>query len=109
MSLVGGILMVVGAAFAMLGAVGLLRFPDVYTRLHAASKAGAPGVGLILLGSGLASADPFTLVRGVAGLVFLILVGPISAHLLARAALRSGVKPVPGTSIDAQADSPARE
>jgi multicomponent Na+:H+ antiporter subunit G len=104
-SLVGAILIVVGAALSALGAVGVLRFPDVYTRLHAASKAGAPGVGLILLGCGVASADPFTIVRGVVGLVFLMLVAPVSAHLLARAAVRNGIKPVPATSIDEVARS----
>lgn len=106
MSVVGAILIVVGAALSALGALGLLRFPDVYTRLHAASKAGAPGVGLILLGAGLVSQDAFTLLRGVVGLFFLILVAPISAHLLSRAALRSGLRPTPATSIDDHADSP---
>ena len=100
MIVVGTILIVIGAALSALGAIGVLRFPDVYTRLHAASKAGAPGVGLILLGCGVASADPFTIVRGIVGLVFLMLVAPVSAHLLARAALRNGIKPVPATSID---------
>jgi len=100
MSVVGAVLMVVGALLAALGALGILRFPDLYTRLHAASKAGAPGVGLILLGSGLSAMDAFTLVRAIVGLVFLILVAPISAHLLSRAALRTGIKPVSATSID---------
>jgi multicomponent Na+:H+ antiporter subunit G len=106
MTVVAAILIVIGALLSVLGAVGLLRFPDLFTRLHAASKAGAPGVGLILLGSGLASADPATILKGLVGVLFLILVTPISAHLLARAALSSGVKPVPGTSIDKLADSP---
>ena len=53
MIVVGTILIVIGAALSALGAIGVLRFPDVYTRLHAASKAGAPGVGLILLGMGI--------------------------------------------------------
>ena len=106
MSVVGSILVIVGAALSALGALGILRFPDVYTRLHAASKAGAPGVGLILLGCGVASADPFTIVRGVVGLVFLMLVAPVAAHLLARAAVRNGIKPTPATSIDEIPPSP---
>ncbi|HZY67232.1 MAG TPA: monovalent cation/H(+) antiporter subunit G, partial [Devosia sp.] len=68
---------------------GLLRFPDVYTRLHAASKAGALGAGLILLGSAFAAGDLAYSVRAVLGFVFIILTSPISAHLLGRAAVRS--------------------
>jgi len=86
--------------FAALGALGILRFPDLYTRLHAASKAGPIGVGLILLGAGLASGDPLTIIRTVVGLVFLILVSPVSAHLLARSAVKSGVSPSSIVSIN---------
>lgn len=90
MSIAAAILIVVGSLFCFIAALGIVRFPDVYTRLHAASKAGPLGAGLILVGAGLASGDGLVLVRCVIGLVFLILVAPISAHLLARAALRSG-------------------
>jgi multicomponent Na+:H+ antiporter subunit G len=90
-TIAANILLLVGAAFAFLAALGLLRFPDFYTRLHAASKAGTLGVGLILLGAGLSTGDPWTILRTVVGLVFLIFVTPISAHLLARSAVKSGV------------------
>ena len=96
MSYVAALLMLIGATFAMLAAIGIVRFPDLYTRLHAASKAGPLGAGLILLSAGVASGDVLTLIRCLLGLVFLILVGPVSAHLLARAALRTrhcAVKP----------------
>ena len=45
----GCVFLLVGAGFALLGAVGVLRLPDLYTRMHAASKAGAVGGGMILL------------------------------------------------------------
>src|SRR5690606_21808396 len=90
----------IGSAFCALAALGLLRLPDVYTRLHAASKAGTLGVGLILLGVGLASGEWSTAVRCVLGLLFVVLTTPISAHLLARAALQSGHAPDARTSID---------
>lgn len=98
-------LIIVGAAFCCLAALGILRFPDVYTRLHAASKAGPLGAGLVLLGVGVGAGDGLVLLRSVIGLVFLLLVSPVSAHLLARAALKSGVVPVSNTSIDAFEDS----
>lgn len=105
MTIAGAILILIGAAFCLLAALGVLRFPDVYTRLHASSKAGPLGAGLILSGAGVASGDPVTLLRSLLGLVFLILVSPISAHLLARAALRSGVPPASITSINEFQDS----
>lgn len=99
MSIAGAVLMLVGSLFCLLATLGLLRFPDLYTRLHAAAKAGALGAGLVLLGAGVASGDPWILLRTVAGLVFLIVVSPVSAHLLARSALRTGTIPVNIPSI----------
>lgn len=99
MSYLAAALLLVGAAFSAVAALGLLRFPDVYTRLHAASKAGPLGAGLILIAVGLESADWAVAARCVLGLTFLVLTSPVSAHLLARAALKSGVSPAPLTSI----------
>lgn len=92
-------LMLAGSLLSALAALGVLRFPDVYTRLHAASKAGPLGAGLILLAVGLASADWSIAIRCLLGFLFLVLTSPVSAHLLARAALRAGIAPDPETSI----------
>lgn len=100
MSYAADLIILIGALFALLGALGVLRFPDVYTRLHAASKAGPLGVGLILVGAGLHSGEPLIVLRVVLGLLFLILVSPIAAHLLSRAALRSGLPPSTSSSIN---------
>lgn len=99
MTYVAAILMLAGSLFCAVAALGILRFPDVYTRLHAASKAGPLGAGLILLSVGLSAGDWPTLLRCVLGLLFLLLTSPVSAHLLARAALRAGTKPDSRTSI----------
>ena len=105
MTYIGAILVVVGAVFSALAALGILRFPDLYTRFHAASKAGALGAGLILLGVGIGSSDVTILLKSIIGLVFLILTTPVSAHLLARAALRNGTRPASITSINDYDDS----
>ena len=105
MSYVGAILIVVGALFSVLGALGVLRFPDVYTRMHAASKAGPLGAGMILVGAGLSTGDPLIILRTLAGFVFLLLVSPVSTHLLARAAVKSGIAPSSSTSINELPDS----
>jgi multicomponent Na+:H+ antiporter subunit G len=99
MSYVAVVLLLVGSLLSAVAALGILRFPDVYTRLHAASKAGPLGAGLILLGVAFAAGDWAIAVRCVLGFLFLILTSPVSAHLLARAALRSGTAPDPRTSI----------
>lgn len=86
----GGTLLVLGAAFSLLATIGVVRLPDLYTRLHAASKAGAVGGGLVLLAVALVSLDGAVSIRAVIGVLFLILTTPVSAHLLARAAYISG-------------------
>lgn len=77
-------LLLAGSLLAAIAALGILRFPDVYTRLHAASKAGPLGAGLILLAVACMAGDWAIAVRCVLGFVFLILTSPVSAHLLAR-------------------------
>ncbi len=94
------VLLLVGAVFSLLGAIGVLRLPDLYTRLHAASKAGIVGAGLMLVAAGLASGDGAILLRALLGVVFMLLATPLSAHLLARAARKSGVEADPRTSIE---------
>jgi multicomponent Na+:H+ antiporter subunit G len=79
-----------GAAFALVAAIGINRLPDLYTRMHAASKAGTVGSGLMLLAVGVHSGDLATLARALAGFVFFILTAPVSAHLLAKAAHQVG-------------------
>lgn len=106
---VASALLLIGAAFSAIAALGILRFPDVYTRLHAASKAGPLGAGLILLAVGFASGDWAITIRCVLGLLFLVLTSPVAAHLLARAALISGVAPAPSTSIDEYQSSSDRQ
>jgi multicomponent Na+:H+ antiporter subunit G len=90
---VTGLLLIVGALFSALAALGVLRFPDVYTRLHAAAKAGTVGAGFVLLAIAVASPDLATALRALLGIGFLVLTGPISAHLLARAAFLAGYRP----------------
>ena len=84
------VLMIVGALFSLIAAIGVNRLPDLYTRMHAASKAGTVGSGLLLLAVGLHAADIATFGRALAGIVFFVLTAPVSAHLLARAAHKVG-------------------
>ena len=102
------ILLAIGVFFNILGCVGLLRFPDVYTRLHAGTKCTTFGSifitgSVILLGLKmwyLGSTDGSVLAIHTAGaLVAILVTNPTGAHAIARAAHKSGVKPV-GAVVD---------
>ncbi len=89
--LVAGIVLA-GAVITLAAAIGLLRFPDLYTRMHAASKAGTVGSCLLLLAAGLHAAEIHVMMRALAGIAFFILTAPVSAHLLAKAAHAIGYR-----------------
>ena len=85
--------LLLGAGFALIGSIGLARLPDIFTRLHGPTKATTLGVGAILLGSILY----FSLRQGLSlheilVSAFLFLTAPVSAHLIARAALQRRCK-----------------
>jgi len=82
-----------GIFFIFTGIVGVLRLPDFYCRLHAVGKCDTLGVGLML--TGLAIHEGFTLVslKVIAIIIFIGLANPTATHALARAAMKSGMKP----------------
>ncbi len=83
------LLILVGAAFALLGSIGLARLPDFFTRLHGPTKATTLGVGAMTLASALffSAAGPGLSLHELAVLVFLFITAPVTAHVLAKAAL----------------------
>ncbi|MDN2566362.1 monovalent cation/H(+) antiporter subunit G [Aquibium sp. A9E412] len=91
-NLVAGGLMIVGSFFVLVAAIGLLRLPDLYTRMHAASKAGTLGSGVMIIALAVFAEDEATVTRALAGVVFFLLTAPISAHLLAKAAYAAGYR-----------------
>tara|TARA_R110002020_G_scaffold16871_67_gene59793 strand:+ start:2340 stop:2744 length:405 start_codon:yes stop_codon:yes gene_type:complete len=105
MDVIVGLMLVIGAFFALVAAVGLVRLDDVYMRMHAASKAGTLGSGVLLLALAVDSQQLDVVTRAIAGVVFFLLTAPISAHLLARAAYLVGYRPCKATYRDALADT----
>ncbi len=95
-----GVLVLGGALFSLLATIGLLRLPDVYTRLHAGSKAGLVGAGFVLVAVMLTAGELAVILRAFCGIVFLALTTPVSAHLLAKAAWSSGVAASNNTRVD---------
>ncbi|PLW76982.1 Na+/H+ antiporter subunit G [Cohaesibacter celericrescens] len=95
-----GILLLISATFVLTASIGVMRFPDVYTRMHSASKAGTLGSGVALLALALYSGELSIVTRALAGIVFFLLTAPVSAHLIARVAYLTGTRPWKGTVID---------
>ena len=85
---IASVLFIVGSVFTLISAIGVLRLPDLYTRMHAASKTATFGVGLIVLGGAFAMPTTAVFVKALIVIVFLFITVPTSSHLLARAAWR---------------------
>lgn len=100
---IGMALVVVGLAFDFFGCLGLIRFPDVYTRLQASAKCITLGTCGILFGLFLFKGFSPTGIKALLCISFIILTAPVSAHALARGAYISGVKPWEGSVADAYA------
>jgi multicomponent Na+:H+ antiporter subunit G len=96
-----------GTAFSVLGVLGYVRLPDVYTRLHAVGKVGVFGAVLLLLGA--VAWTPLGLSKGLVTAGLLLLAGPVTAHALASAAYRIGIPLSQSLRDDlAQAAEPGR-
>lgn len=94
------VLLVVGALFMLLGSLGLLRLPDLYMRLQAATKASTLGVTCLLLGAALHFQDLAVTTRAVLIVAFFFLTAPVGAHVIARAGYAAGVPLWEGTITD---------
>ena len=93
-----------GGLVCTLSAAGLLRLPDFFMRMHAVTKAGVVGSGLVLLGVALADGSVATWIKVLAAIVFLLLTTPVAGHLLGRAAYVGGAPLWQGTTHDSLAE-----
>lgn len=92
-TIIGSFLIISGVFFFLSGTIGLLRLPDIYTRLHALTKADNVGLGLIVLGLAIQATSWLEVAR-LFLIWFLVLVASAtSCHLIADAALRRNIKP----------------
>lgn len=87
------ILTFIGALFFLAGTLGLLRFPDVYTRLHALTKADNVGLGFLTAGLALEAETLGTVVQLILIWLLALLASATTCHLIARTALRGGIRP----------------
>jgi multicomponent Na+:H+ antiporter subunit G len=94
------LLLVSGGAFCLVAGVGVVRLPDIYMRMHAATKAGTLGLGLIC-GAVMVEADSWrNVVEALFVFLFMIATAPVGAHLIGRAAFRTRVPMSPRTLSD---------
>lgn len=98
--ILAGLLVLAGSGFAAIAALGILRLPDIYNRMHSASKAGAVGAGMLLLALALTSDSTPATLRALAAVAFILLTAPLAAHLLAKAAYSVGYKLGPESVLD---------
>lgn len=100
MEWVTSILLVLGAALILLASIGILRMPDLFTRLQTASKAPTLGCGLVLLAMATHFRTQAVVTMAVVTAAFIVLTAPVAAHMIARAAYFVGVPLWSGTVVD---------
>ena len=93
-------LMITGAAFLLLASIGIIRMPDLYSRIQAATKAATLGVGCIILAMAIHFVDLGITVRALLVIAFLFLTQPVAAHVIGRAAYFVGVPLWENTIMD---------
>lgn len=104
-----GIFLVTGAAFMLLSAVGILRMPDVFIRMHALTKAGTMGVTGVVLAVILHFRNMEVMGPGLLVILFFLITFPVSGHLIGRAAYLKGIRGWERTKPDELAEALAKE
>ncbi|MEX0702706.1 MAG: monovalent cation/H(+) antiporter subunit G [Planctomycetales bacterium] len=98
--ILAGVLLLVGGSFALIAAVGIVKLPDLFTRMQASTKSATLGVGCTLLAVAVHSGEVGVTTHAVLIAGFLFLTAPVAAHMIARAAYYVGVPLWEGTHID---------
>jgi multicomponent Na+:H+ antiporter subunit G len=102
LDIIGGLLLVAGAAFLLLGSLGLVRMPDLYNRIQAGTK--ATTLGTLLTLAGAACLQPAWGLKLLLIGMFILLTNPVSSQVLARAAHRMGIVKSQQTVVDRLAE-----
>ena len=89
----GSVLIGIGVVFSVIGAIGLIRLPDLYARLHGAGVIDTLGAGSVLLGLVLHAGLSLTTAKLLMIAMFILITSPTSGHALSRAALYAGLRP----------------
>jgi multicomponent Na+:H+ antiporter subunit G len=93
------IFLLAGAVFTLIGGIGVLRMPDVFTRLHASGVSDMLGAGFVLVGLMFQAGFGLALIKVVLLLGFFAITSPTAAHVLAKCALHTGLRPLLGDGV----------
>ncbi len=93
-----------GSLFLIVGAIGILRLPDFYSRIHPAGITDTMGAWLVLVGLMFASDSFFVTIKLVMLLLFLAITSPLAGHALAKAAYLRGLRPLLGHELAREAE-----
>ena len=100
MTFIAQVLICLGALLIALAAVGVLRMPDVYTRMHAATKAASLGLAFILIGAAIPLDDGIATMKLILAIAFQFMTAPVAAHVIGRAAYKGDLELWDGTRYD---------
>jgi len=107
LAIIGDVLIIIGATFLMLGALGIIRMPDVYNRLQAGTKATTLGAMSLILGVGFINTS--FLLKSLILIVFIALSNPISSSTIARASHKAGISLYKKSVVDKCRDNTDKE
>ena len=105
LDIISWILLTVGGFFVLIGGIGALRMPNLYTRMHAASVTDTMGAVLVLGGVMVQAGLTLATIKLAAILLFLLITSPTSSYALASAAMIAGIKPDAGRAADREQES----
>jgi multicomponent Na+:H+ antiporter subunit G len=100
LDIISWILLSAGGVFVLVGGIGALRMPNLYTRMHAASVTDTMGAVLVLVGVMVQAGLTLATIKLAAILLFLLITSPTSSYALASAAMIAGIKPDAGSAAD---------
>ena len=107
LDIISWFLLVAGSFFCLTGGIGLLRFPDFFTRIHSASLTDTLGASLILIGLVLQAGWGIVSAKLTMILIFSLLAGTTASHAMAKAALKSGLEPYENSKEEESSGEPA--
>ena len=93
-NMISALCLLFGSLLCLSGGVGIIRFPDFYTRMHAVGVTDTLGAGLILIGLMLQIPDSLVILKLMMILVMTLFISPVASHALAKAAFRNDLAPV---------------
>jgi multicomponent Na+:H+ antiporter subunit G len=97
--------LIAGGTFCLIAGIGIVRLGDVFSRMHAATKAGTLGLALVCIGAMVAADTWMQVLEALFVFLFMIATAPVGAHLIGRAAYRTGVPVDPRTRYDPACDA----